>query len=133
MNPCHPLCFFSYFLHEEIICLVAAQTRIFTPSIPSFNYYSSQVAYSSLCTSTSRILYTCLNILSHQPHPHACTVQPTAYFHSNSKYLHDPHTLLSISAADPHSFASHSKALKDAVADTLASLSTRVKTKSEVS
>ena len=25
MNPCHPLCFFSYFLHEESICFVEAQ------------------------------------------------------------------------------------------------------------
>ena len=132
MNPCHPLCFFSYFLHEEIICLVAAQTRIFTPSIPSFNYYSSQVAYSSLCTSTSRILYICLNILSHQPYPHACTVQPTAYLDSNSNTYITP-ILCFLFSADPHSFSSHSKALKDTVPDTHASLSARVKTKSEVS
>ena len=85
MNPCHPLCFFSYFLHEESICFVEAQEVLPEYLLPL------ALALTTIVVKQDTIVYLNISNLVHvstlsptSPTP-MHSVQPTAYFYSNSR------------------------------------------------
>ena len=85
MNPSHPLCFFSYFLHKESICLVEAQEVLPEYLLPL------ALALTTIVVKQDTIVYLNISNLVHvstlsptSPTP-MHSVQPTAYFYSNSR------------------------------------------------
>ena len=126
MNPCHPLCFFLYFLHEENICFVAVQEQLPDYLLPLALTSTTIVVkqHTVVCIPQHHQTCTCVSTLSPtSPTPMHTQCTQTAYFHSNSNTYITP-TLCFLFSVDPLSFTSHSGP------DTPVSLSTRVKTKS---